>query len=79
MNKEICLKIYEENKDCIYWYLKKKCTWLSDDDVHDIMFAVWLELSSNIQEVYNLSNKTMQSAWLLSVTHRQALHYKKGD
>lgn len=42
--EKICLKIYEENKVLLYQYLRKKCTWLSEDDIQNIMLIVWEEL-----------------------------------
>ena len=76
--EKICLKIYEENKVLLYKYLRKKCTWLSEDDIQNIMLIVWEELCVNVRAVYILKNKESQSMWLLSVTHRLAREYKKG-
>lgn len=70
--KEKCTQIYEANKKMVYWYLKSKCTWLSDDEVHGIMMAVWRELAENIEEVNQLGNKKLQSVWLLTVASKQA-------
>lgn len=76
--EKICLKIYEENKVLLYKYIRKKCTWLSEDDIQNIMLIVWEELCVNVRAVYRLKNKESQSMWLLSVTHRLAREYKKG-
>lgn len=76
--EKICLKIYEENKVLLYKYLRKKCTWLSEDDIQNIMLIVWEELCLNVRAVYKLKNKESQLMWLLSVTHRLAREYKKG-
>ena len=54
MNKkeeEIYLRIYEENKERMYWLLRKKCTWLKEDEIPDIMQEVWEALSVNFQKV----------------------------
>ena len=59
--KEKCMQIYEENKKNVYWYLKTKCTWLSDDEVHDVMMAVWKELAISIDEINKLETKKMQA------------------
>ena len=54
MNKkeeEIYLRIYEANKERMYWLLRKKCTWLKEDEIPDIMQEVWEALSVNFQKV----------------------------
>ncbi|MCI5511371.1 MAG: hypothetical protein MR436_13320 [Eubacterium sp.] len=70
--KEKCMQIYEENKKIVYWYLKTKCTWLSDDEVHDVMTAVWKELVLNIDKVNQLGTKKLQAVWLMHEASEQA-------
>ena len=70
--KEKCMQIYEENKKIVYWYLKTKCTWLSDDEVHDVMAAVWKELAIRINEINQLETKKLQTAWLMREASEQA-------
>ena len=70
--KEKCMQIYEENKKIVYWYLKTKCTWLSDDEIHDVMMAVWKELAISINEINQLETKKLQTAWLMREASEQA-------
>ena len=70
--KEKCMQIYEENKKIVYWYLKVKCTWLSDDEIHDVMMAVWKELAISINEINQLETKKLQTAWLMREASEQA-------
>lgn len=72
----ICLKIYEENEVRLSWYLRKKCTWLNEEDVHDVMQEVWKALSENIEKVGEW-NKGAQWKWLASVAHNQAAYYAR--
>lgn len=76
MNKEEsknCLRIYEENNKRINWYLRRKCSWLSEDDICDVMQEVWKALSENIHRV-GTWNEASQWSWLASVAYKQAVN-----
>lgn len=76
MNKkeeEIYLRIYEENKERMYWLLRKKCTWLKEDEIPDIMQEVWEALSVNFQKVSEW-NEAAQWSWLATVAYNQAVN-----
>lgn len=66
-----CMQIYNENKDILYWYLKKNCPWLSDKDIHDVMNVAWEQLAENVDEVYKLGQKESRVPW-----YRIALVFK---
>ena len=67
-----CMQIYNESKDMLHWHLKRDCTWLSDQDIHDVMNVVWKQLADNIDEVYRLKDRASRVAWVLTVADKQA-------
>lgn len=71
----ICFKIYEENKSRLFWYLTRKCPWLSYNDVYCIMQQVWKEMAENIK-VIALWNETRRWKWLIAVAYKNAIRYK---
>lgn len=72
----ICLKIYEENEMRLSWYLRKKCMWLNEEDIYDVMQEVWKALSENIQKV-GMWDGGSQWKWLASVAYKQAAYYAR--
>lgn len=75
--KEIYLKIYEENKDRMYKLLVKQCYWLTPDEICDIMQEAWAALGMNISKVADWS-KAAQWKWLSSVAYNQAVNVVRG-
>ena len=67
-----CMQIYNESKDMLYWHLKRRCTWLSDEDIHDVMIVTWEQLAENVDEVYRLKDRASRVAWVLTVADKQA-------
>lgn len=73
---EICIKIYSKNKEYIYWFLSKKCSWLLEEEVFDIMLNVCRILSDNVDEVCNLHSEILQRKWLIKLAYDQAAKYE---
>lgn len=76
---EKCVKIYNENKELVYWFLSKKCPWLLEEEVYDIMLNVWRILSSGVDEVCNLRSEYLQSKWLIELAYVQAVKYNEDE
>ena len=66
------MQIYNESKDMLHWHLKRDCTWLSDQDIHDVMNSVWKQLADNVDVVKRLREKESRVAWVLTVADKQA-------
>lgn len=76
---EICIKIYNQNKECIYCFLSKKCPWLSEEAVFKVMLNVCRILSDNANEVYNLHSEILQRKWLIKLAYDQAAKYNEEE
>lgn len=75
MNKReetICLRIYEENRVRVHWYLRNNYSWLNEEDISDVMQEVWRALTENIEKVCEWDSVS-QFKWLLTVTRNQAI------
>lgn len=73
LEKEIYLRIYEENKERLYWMIVKRCNWLEQDEISDIMQETWEALGVNIQKVSEWE-KSAQWSWLVMVAYNQAVN-----
>lgn len=78
--KEVCNKIYEENKERLKWYMWKNFPWMNREDIHDVMQETWHKLSKNIA-IVGKRDATAQSYWLMKVCHNEAVSFlrKKGS
>lgn len=76
---EICIKIYSENKECIYWFLSKKCSWLSEEEIFNVMLNICIILSGNEKVVYNLRSEFLQRKWLIKLAYNQAAKYSEKE
>ena len=75
--KEIYLRIYEENKNRMYKLLVKQCNWLTLDEIPDVMQEAWTVLGTNISKVADW-DKATQWKWLSSVVYNQAVNVIRG-
>lgn len=64
--EELCLWIYNKNKDTIYRYLKTKFPYIPQEDMRDIMQNTWTDLVREIRKLIPL-DATDQLKWLLAV------------
>lgn len=79
MNKrerEICIQIYETNKERLNWYMWKYFSWMNPEDVHDVMQETWGILGRNIHEVADWS-EPKQWVWLMTVCHNLAVSVQR--
>lgn len=76
---ELCIKIYDNNKESIYWFLSKKCSWLSEEAVFEVMLNVCRILSGSADEVCNLRSEFSQRKWLFKIAYDQAVKYNKKE
>lgn len=76
---KLSIKIYNENKKHIYWFLLRECSWLSREEVYEVMSDTCRIFSENIDEVYNLHSEFLQRKWLLKLAHDQAVKYIKEE
>lgn len=72
----ICMEIYEENKERIQWYLTKKCPWLSNAEKYVVMREIWEVMSENIQELSEW-NQVLRWKWLTTVAYSKADKFRK--
>lgn len=76
---EQCIKIYDDNKGYIYWFLSKKCSWLPEEAIYEVILNVCRILSCNADEVCNLSSELSQRNWLIKTAYDQAVKYIKKE
>lgn len=75
--KEVYLRIYEENKNRLYKLLAKQCNWLTPDEIPDVMQEMWAVLGANINKISDW-DKAAQWKWLSSVVYHQAVNVMRG-
>lgn len=75
MNKketEICLRIYERNKERLNWYMWKYFGTMDREDVHDVLQDTWKILGQNISQVGTWEEARLV-VWLTKVCRNRAV------
>lgn len=72
--EEICMEIYELNKNLIYRYLQKKHPYIPGEDLRDVMQELWLDLVRDIRKVIPKDEEGRRS-WLLYVANLECLNW----